>query len=67
MNYPWKQDAIKHAQQTDPDESCGIVAIKDNQEKYYLSEEIGMRKTEQNKRKCFLHTIDLFRDLVFMD
>ena len=28
MKYIWKQDAIKHAQQCDPEESCGIVWIK---------------------------------------
>jgi len=33
MNYLWKQDAIKHAQQCDPEESCGIVGIKNKQEK----------------------------------
>tara|TARA_R100000234_G_scaffold81387_1_gene51195 strand:- start:1507 stop:1854 length:348 start_codon:yes stop_codon:yes gene_type:complete len=47
MNYIWKQDAIKHAQQCDPDESCGIVAIKDNQEKYYPCKNISSEyKTE---------------------
>ena len=35
MEYFWKQDAINHAIQCDPEESCGIIAVKDNQEKYY--------------------------------
>ena len=35
MNFIWKQDAIEHAKQCEPEESCGIVAIKNNQEKYY--------------------------------
>ena len=35
MKYLWKQDAIEHAKQCEPEESCGIVAIKNNQEKYY--------------------------------
>jgi len=35
MKYFWKQDAIEHAKQCEPEESCGIVAIKNNQEKYY--------------------------------
>ena len=33
MNYPWKQDAINHAIECDPEESCGIVAILNNEEK----------------------------------
>ena len=32
MDYIWKQDAINHAQQCDPEESCGIVGIKNKQE-----------------------------------
>ena len=35
MNYLWKQDAIEHAKQCDPEESCGIIGIKNNIEKYY--------------------------------
>ena len=35
MNYPWKQDAINHAKKCDPEESCGIVAIKNKKQKYY--------------------------------
>ena len=35
MNYIWKKDAINHAKECDPNESCGIVGIKNNIEKYY--------------------------------
>ena len=35
MSYLWKQDAIEHAKQCDPEESCGIVGIKNNKEEYY--------------------------------
>ena len=41
MEYLWKQDAIDHAIQCDPEESCGIVAVKDNQEKYYPCKNIS--------------------------
>jgi len=41
MSYLWKQDAIKHAQQCDPEESCGIVGIKNEQEKYYPCKNIS--------------------------
>ena len=41
MNYLWKQDAIKHAQQCDPEESCGIVGIKNKEEKYYPCKNIA--------------------------
>ena len=34
-DFIWKQDAIEHAKQCDPNESCGIVAFKNNKEKYY--------------------------------
>ena len=40
-NYIWKQDAIKHAQQCDPEESCGIVGIKNKKEKYYPCKNIS--------------------------
>ena len=33
MDYSWKKDAIQHAQQCDPEESCGLIGIKNNQEK----------------------------------
>ena len=35
MNFIWKQEAIEHAKQCDPEESCGIVGIKNNKEEYY--------------------------------
>jgi proteasome lid subunit RPN8/RPN11 len=35
MNYIWKKDAINHAKECDPNESCGIVGVKNNIEKYY--------------------------------
>ena len=35
MDYFWKQDAIDHAQQCDPEESCGLVALKNGEEKYF--------------------------------
>jgi proteasome lid subunit RPN8/RPN11 len=41
MDYLWKQDAIKHAQQCDPEESCGIVGIKNNQERYFPCKNIS--------------------------
>ena len=41
MDYLWKQDAIKHAQQCDPEESCGIVGIKNKIEKYYTCKNIS--------------------------
>ena len=33
MEFQWKQDAINHAMQCDPEESCGIIGVKNNQEK----------------------------------
>jgi proteasome lid subunit RPN8/RPN11 len=41
MDYCWKQDAIEHAKQCDPEESCGIIGIKNNQEKYYPCKNIS--------------------------
>ena len=42
MNYyAWKQDAIEHAKQCDPEESSGIVAIKNNQERYFPCKNIS--------------------------
>ena len=41
INYCWKKDAIEHAKQCDPDESCGIIAIKNNLEKYYPCKNIS--------------------------
>jgi len=41
MNYPWKQDAINHAIECDPEESCGIVAILNNEENYYRCQNIS--------------------------
>ena len=47
MNYSWKQDAIDHAKQCDPEESCGIIGVKNNQEKYYSCKNISNElKTE---------------------
>lgn len=34
MDYSWKQDAINHAVKSDPEESCGVVAIKNNKQIY---------------------------------
>jgi proteasome lid subunit RPN8/RPN11 len=39
--YFWKQDAIDHAKECDPEESCGIVAVKNNEEKYYPCKNIS--------------------------
>ena len=41
MQYFWKKDAIEHAKQCDPEESCGIVGKKNNQEKYYTCKNIS--------------------------
>ena len=41
MKYIWKKDAIEHAKQCDPEESCGIVGKKNNQEKYYPCKNIS--------------------------
>ena len=41
INYCWKKDAIEHAKQCDPDESCGIIAVKNNLEKYYPCKNIS--------------------------
>ena len=41
MDYKWKQDAIKHAQQCDPEESCGIIGIINKKEKYYPCKNIS--------------------------
>ena len=41
MNYLWKQDAIEHAKQCDPEESCGIIGSKNNIEKYYPCKNIS--------------------------
>tara|TARA_R100001086_G_scaffold145614_2_gene76966 strand:+ start:1189 stop:1539 length:351 start_codon:yes stop_codon:yes gene_type:complete len=41
MDYSWKKDAIQHAQQCDPEESCGLIGIKNNQEKYYPCKNIS--------------------------
>tara|TARA_R100001510_G_C7492942_1_gene99922 strand:+ start:224 stop:574 length:351 start_codon:yes stop_codon:yes gene_type:complete len=40
-SYCWKQDAINHAKQCDPNESCGIIAVKNNLEKYYPCKNIS--------------------------
>ena len=40
-DFIWKQDAIEHAKQCDPNESCGIVAFKNNKEKYYPCKNIS--------------------------
>tara|TARA_R100000426_G_scaffold9064_1_gene10224 strand:+ start:280 stop:627 length:348 start_codon:yes stop_codon:yes gene_type:complete len=41
MEFQWKQDAIAHAKECEPEESCGIVAIKNNEEKYYPCKNIS--------------------------
>ena len=41
MNFIWQQDAINHAKECDPEESCGIVGLKNNQEKYYPCKNIS--------------------------
>ena len=41
MEFKWKQDAINHAIQSDPEESCGIVGVKDNLENYYPCKNIS--------------------------
>ena len=41
MKFQWKQDAINHAIQCDPEESCGIVGVKDNLENYYPCKNIS--------------------------
>jgi|TARA_A100001391_G_scaffold135973_1_gene94657 proteasome lid subunit RPN8/RPN11 len=41
MEFQWKQDAIAHAKKCEPEESCGIVAIKNNEEKYYPCKNIS--------------------------
>ena len=41
IDFICKQDAIKHAKQCDPNESCGIVAVKNNREKYYPCKNIS--------------------------
>ena len=41
MKYIWKKDAIEHAKKCDPDESCGIVALKNNLSKYYPCKNIS--------------------------
>ena len=41
MDYCWKQDAIEHARQCAPEESCGIIGVKNNSEKYYPCKNIS--------------------------
>ena len=41
MEFQWKQDAIAHAKKCEPEESCGIVAINNNEEKYYPCKKIS--------------------------
>ena len=36
----WKQDAIEHAKRCEPEESCGIIGVK-NKEKYYECKNIS--------------------------
>ena len=43
MTYLWKKDAIKHAQQCEPEESCGIVGLKNKQVKYYPCKNIARK------------------------
>ena len=39
--YTWKQDAINHAKECDPEESCGVIGVKDLKEKYYPCKNIS--------------------------
>ena len=39
--YIWKQDAIDHAKKCEPEESCGVVAIKDSKEIYFPCKNIS--------------------------
>tara|TARA_Y100000114_G_scaffold64891_1_gene59452 strand:- start:729 stop:1079 length:351 start_codon:yes stop_codon:yes gene_type:complete len=41
MDYCWKQDAIEHARKCEPEESCGIIGVKNNIEKYYPCKNIS--------------------------
>ena len=41
MTYLWKQDAINHAKECDPEESCGIVGKLNNKEKYFPCKNIS--------------------------
>ena len=41
MDYLWKQDAIEHARQCEPEESCGIIGVKNNLPKYYPCKNIS--------------------------
>jgi len=41
MKFQWMQDAIEHAKQCEPEESCGIIGVKNNQEKYYPCKNIS--------------------------
>ena len=41
MEFKWKQEAIDHAVHCDPEESCGIIGVKNNQEKYYPCKNIS--------------------------
>ena len=41
MDYCWKQDAIDHAKKCEPEESCGIIGVKNNIEKYYPCKNIS--------------------------
>ncbi len=41
MNYCWKQEAINHAKDCDPDESCGVIGVKNNKQKYYRCKNIS--------------------------
>ena len=34
--YIWKQDAIDHAKKCEPEESCGIIGVKNNFENIIL-------------------------------
>ena len=39
--YIWKQDAFDHAKKCEPEESCGIIGVKNNFEKYYPCKNIS--------------------------
>ena len=41
MDFVWKKDAIDHAKQCEPQESCGILAIHNNKQKYFACKNIS--------------------------
>ena len=41
MMEDWQKAAIKHAQECNPEESCGILALLNNEKKYYKCENVA--------------------------